>query len=246
LKIWRYVDLAKFVGMLATGKLHFTCISDFKDPYEGWLPRSYMKALTDLNRTYLDQMRQTRDAIADHYPSIDPDKLDTVVQDAQRHLNMQQLFRETNSKFGAICWHINEGESEAMWQLYGAAGSGIAIESTKDRLERALTGDGIHIDAVRYMNFEDDPIEKGHRYLMPFIKRKSFEHERELRAIVMLPESGKGALMPCDMDTLIAKIHIAPGAPPFYADAVRYVIDRADAKITAPVMPSRQLDAPDY
>lgn len=246
MKIWRYVDLAKFVNMLATGTLRFTCISEFKDPYEGWLPRSYMTTLMHLNQAYLDQMQQTSDAIAIRYPHADPAQLDTVVKDAQRKLNVQHLLRETNAKFGATCWHINEDESDAMWQLYVAAGNGIAIESTEERLKSALKGDGIHIDRVRYMNFDDDPIDKGHRDLMPFIKRKSFAHEQELRAIVMLPEPGKGTAISCDMKTLIAKIHIAPGAPAFYADTVRYVIERAEADIEAPVVPSKLLDPPDY
>ncbi len=246
MKIWRYIDLAKFVNMIATGTVRFTCISEFKDPYEGWLPRSYIKALMDLNRSYLDQMQQTRDAIAAHYPHADPAHLDAIVRYGERRLNMLQLLRETNAKFGATCWHINDHESEAMWQLYGPAGNGIAIESTQARLESAMQGDGIHIDRVRYMNFDDDPIEKGHRHIMPFIKRASFAHEQELRAIVKLPAPGKGTAIACDMNTLIAKIHIAPGAPSFYADTVRYVIERAEAKIEAPVVLSRLLDPPDY
>jgi hypothetical protein len=57
LKIWRYVDLAKFVHMLATGTLYFPCATtELKDPYEGWLPRSHIKALMQINRGILDQM----------------------------------------------------------------------------------------------------------------------------------------------------------------------------------------------
>jgi hypothetical protein len=37
--------------MLATGTLHFACVSSFKDPFEGWLPRSYMEAMVNLTRT---------------------------------------------------------------------------------------------------------------------------------------------------------------------------------------------------
>ena len=163
---------------------------------------------------------------------------------------MPPRLEEINEKFGASCWHINEGESEAMWRLYGATGAGIAIESTSERLE-AATKDAaphaVHIDPVRYMDFDQDPIDKGgHRHLMGFIKRKSFEHERELRAVVMLPESGKGAGIPCDMNTLIARIHIAPLAEPYYVDAVRYVTDHADPRLNAPVVVSKLLDAPDY
>jgi hypothetical protein len=236
--------------MLATSSVYFACISSFKDPYEGWLPRSYIDAMVKLNRTYLDQMRQTQNAMVALRPSINRAQLDNVGLDAERGLCTSQLLRETNAKFGASCWHINDGESEAMWQIYGAVGGGIAIESTRERLEAALKGTAphvVHIDPVRYMNFDDDPIDKvGHRHLMGFIKRKSFEHEREMRAVVMLPEPGQGAAVPCDMNTLIAQIRIAPLADPYYTDAVRYVIDRAGTKLEAPMVVSRLMNKPDY
>ena len=165
-------------------------------------------------------------------------------------MHTPRLLKQINEKFGASCWHINEGESEAMWRLYGPAGAGIAIESTRERLEAAMKDSAphpVHTDPVRYMDFDNDPIDKGgHRHLMGFIKRKSFEHERELRALVMLPEPGRGASVPCDMNTLIARIHIAPLAKQHYIDAVRYVIDHADPRLDAPVEISKLMNAPDY
>ena len=228
MKIWRYVDLQKFVNMLATRTLHFACVSSFNDPYEGWLPRSYVEANVAL-------IRGT------------PETLEISLEDASK-IHMQGL-KEMIEKYGANCWHINEGESEAMWRLYGDAGAEIAIESTRERLEDAMRGSGpyrVHIEPVRYMDFDNDPIDKGHRHQLSFIKRRSFEHERELRAVVKLPEPGKGVSQRCSMDTLIAKIHIAPQARQYYIDAVRWVIDHADPKLDAPVEISKLFDRPDY
>jgi hypothetical protein len=247
MKIWRYIDLAKFVNMLATGTLYFPCATtELTDPFEGWLPRSHMKAMMELTRATLDQMKTVRDAIIARNPAHDRAPLDALDQHTQRVLNMQQLLRDTNAKFGVSCWHINEGESAAMWQLYAAAGSGIAIEATRARLEGALRGDGINVDQVRYMDFDADEIEKGHKHYGLFIKRKSFAHEQELRATIKLSNAGSGIAVPCDMGALIAQIHIAPQAPAYYADAVRYIVERTHPKITAPVVPSRLLDPPDY
>ena len=47
-----------------------------------------------------------------------------------------------------------------MWQLYTAAGQGVAIESTKARLEGALRGEGIIVDQVRYMDFDSTRLKK--------------------------------------------------------------------------------------
>jgi hypothetical protein len=152
--------------------------------------------------------------------------LDHILEEAQRKLNVQKLRREATGKFGVSCWHINEHESEAMWQLYTTAGQGVAIESTKARLERALRGEGIIVDLVRYMDFESDEIEKGHKHYGLFLKRKSFAHEQELRATIRLPTPGTGTAVPCDLNALIAQIHVFPKAPLYYAEAVRYAAAR--------------------
>ncbi len=244
--MWRYLDFGKFVSMLKTGSIYFACTSELNDPFEGWLPRSHIDAFIKLNRATLDQMRSTRDSIAARYPDRDPAPLDLVVKNAEDRLNFQKLLQSVNLKFGVSCWHINEEESAAMWQLYGSMGSGIAIESTNALLEAELNGDGIVIDQVRYMDFDRDEIDKGHRHYGLFIKRKSFVHEQELRATILLPTPGKGALVKCDLNTMITKIHISPSAPQYYVDAVKYVVGHADKKIDAPVMASRLLHAPDY
>ena len=236
LKIWRYVDLAKFVA----------CPSELKDPYEGWLPRSHMKALMEINRGVLDQMKSAQDTFLAQHPTRDRAPFDALLQDARRKLDLQKQLREANSNFGVNCWHINEHESESMWQLYTAAGQGIAIETTKARLEAALKGDGINVDQVRYADFDRDEIDKGHRHYGLFLKRKSFAHEQELRATILLPKPGSGTLVPCDLGGLIAKIHIFPKAPSYYADAVRYAAERADPAIKAPVVTSKLLDPSDY
>ncbi len=211
LKIWRYVDFAKFMHMLATGTLYFPCVTELKDPYEGWMPRSHIKALTEMNRGILDRMERAYHDILAQLPATARDRVpvDAIIADARRKLDLQSVLPEVNRKFGVSCWHVNEHESEAMWQLYSAAGQGIAIESTKARLEGALKGDGIHVDRVRYMNFDTDEIEKGHRNYGLFLKRKSFEHEQELRATILLPAPGTGTAVPCDLKALIVQIQFS-------------------------------------
>jgi hypothetical protein len=244
LKIWRYVDFAKFVDMLATMSLYFACTSQMTDPYEGWMPRSHIAALTGLNDTYLIQMKDACDKALALRPQLAPTAFDGILEDARRKLDLTRVLREVNLKFGLNCWHINDDESEAMWRLYASAGNGIAIESTADKLKNSLRTDGIIIDRVRYMNFERDEIEKGHEHYGLFLKRTAFAHEMELRATILLPTPGVGAVVPCDIGSLITNIHIAPEAPTFYADAVQYIIDRSDLVTKPPVLRSRLLEDP--
>jgi hypothetical protein len=110
-KIWRYVDLAKFMSILATKALYFPCATtELKDPYEGWLPRSHMKAIMGIHSAVLDQMRNTQNSFLDQNPTRDRAPFDALLEDTESKLNLQQLLRETNSKFGVSCWHINEDE----------------------------------------------------------------------------------------------------------------------------------------
>jgi hypothetical protein len=109
-----------------------------------------------------------------------------------------------------------------------------------------LTISSIIGDRVRYMEFDTDEIEKGHRHHGLFIKRKSFGCEQELRATILLHRPGRDTLVPCDQDALIAQIHVFPKAPSYYADAVKYAVERTKPEIKASVIISRLLDPPYY
>ncbi len=128
MKIWRYVDLPKFVSMLATRTLHFAPVSSFEDPYEGWLPRSYMEAMVNLTRTLLDEQRQLHNHLIASKPSIDRAQLENIIRDAERKLHMPQIIKDLNKKSVRAVGTSMKAKSEAMWRLYGPAGAGIAIE----------------------------------------------------------------------------------------------------------------------
>jgi len=149
--------------------------------------------------------------------------------------------------FGISCWHQNEHESEAMWKLYSASGQGIAIESTDVKLKKAITDTkGLIIDKVRYMDFDNDPIEKGHRHYRLFLKRKSFDHERELRATVLLPEVGKGVYVPCDLDILISSIHLSPFVPEYFKIVVQALCIGKTRILRKDIHQSKLFDEPNY
>ena len=42
-KIWRYMDLTRFLLLLARGSLFFASLSQLDDPYEGYMPRDVYK-----------------------------------------------------------------------------------------------------------------------------------------------------------------------------------------------------------
>jgi len=246
-KIWRYIDLQKYVSLLATRSLYFPRPSSFHDPYEGWLPKSHIAAYAQMSQNFIDQHDALRGQVAALYPGADlapfnagiDANLETYIAHARTMLT------ETAERFGVSCWHRGDYESESMWRAYPA--ECVAIESTVGRLADAARHDKtITISAVRYADFENDPIEKGHREYLLFMKRKSFAHEQELRACAFLGVGTGGALLLYDLDGLVAQIHISPRATPAFRQSVIDISAGTIGTLNKPILASRLYEKPDY
>jgi len=220
--------------LLTTRSLYFACPSELNDPYEGSFTRSEAKALSEMVQRTADGML----ALRPHFAIKSANSL-AVFDQTMR--SFQQKVREsagmTARRFGVCCWHMSDYESDAMWKLYTASGQGVAIESTVSNLRASLGGrQDIQIDAVRYVDFDKDPIEKGHRHYFLFQKRKSFEHEREMRATIPLPKEGIGTLVPCDLDVLVNQVHVSPLVAGYVKDAVEGLCYGAARPLRKPVL----------
>lgn len=247
--IWKYMDLAKFISLLSNNSLYFACPIEFNDPYEGHLPVSHIKAIADIQHRFIEEQRGVWRQLAAQAPNLDlsakQTEFDKILDD---YIKESPSVREqVVRKFGVSCWHQNQHESEAMWRIYSAAGQGIAIESTVAQLyESILLKDGLYIDDVRYADFQNDPIIKGHKHYGLMMKRKSFEHEKEIRALKMLPEEGKGMLLKCDINVLINRIHISPYAPSYFQEAVEFMCKGQVQILNKPIIHSDLLKKPAY
>jgi hypothetical protein len=74
-----------------------------------------------------------------------------------------------------------------MWKIYATEDAGIAIRSTVGRLKRALDSYidyPVTISSVSYINYDTDIIPENYLLHPMFFKRKSYEYENELRALV--------------------------------------------------------------
>jgi hypothetical protein len=120
------------------------------------------------------------------------------------------------------CWHMNEHESAAMWKLYSRSSEAIGIRSTDARL-RACLPDDINIGTVKYIDYHGDSYVAEGNVAFPYVhKRRSFELERELRAVMWkLSEAvsfnlsyrpaDKGQGVTVELSELTEKIFVAPG-----------------------------------
>ncbi|MBK6701433.1 MAG: DUF2971 domain-containing protein [Saprospiraceae bacterium] len=157
-KVWRYMDLSKFLSLLETSSLYFTRSDKFIDPYEGTIPKITSEKIS----TYFTEF-------------------DNACEMQNELLNLFDL----NRKLTLInCWYQSEYESDAMWHLY--SNKGIAIQTTFEKLKNSFnnSNDNVLIGQVKYIDYNIE----GMFYLnalTPFLfKRISFEHEKEIRAVI--------------------------------------------------------------
>ncbi len=137
-----------------------------------------------------------------------------------------------------------------MWKVYLKSNEGIAIQSREGGLHDCLRASGkeILVESVKYIDYETDSLPDA-GLLTPFLhKRKSFEHERELRAlfadnsalteIVTKDRKSRpggisfasGLPIPVDLDRLIERVFVAPTAPGWFQELVKSVLEKYDLK----------------
>ena len=83
--------------------------------------------------------------------------------------------------FFVNCWHSSEHESAALWEIYGLK-AGLALRSNIGRLKRGITSnEQFFIGTVKYVDYSTYALPTNNLLLPAFLKRKSFDHEKEIR-----------------------------------------------------------------
>jgi hypothetical protein len=121
-----------------------------------------------------------------------------------------------------------------MWKLYGEAKDAVAIETDYGTLASVLP-DYAHIGLVKYIDYEREWLPEWNTFYPFMHKRKSFEHEREVRVVIQehaRTESGEfglshdlanpllGVAIDIDVSRLVKRIYVSPTASPWFLDVV--------------------------
>jgi hypothetical protein len=74
-------------------------------------------------------------------------------------------------------------------------------------------------------------IPDGNAFHALFYKRRSFEHEHELRAALLRPPSEAkepipGLYVPCDVNILIDEIFVSPESPNWFKELVSSILEK--------------------
>lgn len=198
------MDFVTYVSILENRKLFFRRSDKFDDKYEGSTPQANI----------------------DKYKGA----FSKIYKLAVETRKWQKKWIYIN------CWHMNDYESAAMWKLYGRNEASIAIQSTYARLKKDLLqgefSKNIHFGFVNYIDYKKDCIPDDNLLWPLFHKRRSFEHERELR--VLIDESDKnhylivgkksnpkeGVYVQVDVEQLATAIYVSPTSPPWFFNLV--------------------------
>lgn len=226
--VWRYLDLAKLIWLLDTEKLHFSRLDLLNDPHEGAIP-PLLALLRD---------QEFRQSGAGH------------LLDQAPRINEQSRRASYVS-----CWHRGNAESEAMWRLYCPNDSGVAIQTTYEKLVLSIEHDpGSFIGNVTYIDYESQGFPLNNLFYPIMHKRASFAHENEVRIVkvigehVMTPGPGGPPSVTLDWTpaATIDSIYVNPYAPEFYFEVVRTILHRVAPTLETKLRWSPMRGAPTY
>jgi hypothetical protein len=224
--VWRYMDLPRFLSLLSSRTLYFARGDKFEDPYEGQLPDEVLGNIKSHN-----------------------------IDNPQVFEMWRQFGKNSQYENYISCWYMADHESAAMWKLYSANGVGVAVVSTYSALKSSL--DGTHqqvvLGLVKYgVEHLVNRKTMGNGYEYWYSKRKSFEHEREIRAVIWLPiggtsagfakkagkpvevsypvmtgrESPPGLSISVDLQALVHRVLVSPGSPSWVVPVVEDVMTK--------------------
>lgn len=217
------MDFTKYVTVLQNSSLYFAQLRIMEDKHEGTLTANDRKIIQGT----VDREENTTDEVR-----------------ANRKNHQVDLFTSGRNTIYISCWHMNRHESAAMWKLYMKSDEGIAIRTTLGDMRKAfkLTPETVHPFAVKYIDYSKDTIiEDGITVFGPAVrKRKSFEHEAEMRLawwcsgeteqgdtpIAVGPpflDHGPGRNIKVILSDLVQQVYVSPTSPIWIKDMVENV-----------------------
>lgn len=244
IKVWRYMDIAKFIALIQTGKLYFARSDRLGDPFEGSVPR-----LVSKTADYILEIRQ-RNPDFEAYTDMDDEQLKNMFQ------SLSQARKKITKKIYINCWHMNEHESEAMWRLYSKSNESVCVQARYDKLSNLLSED-FNLGMVTYIEYDQELISSDN-LLTPFMhKRKSYEHEKEIRAVTwdLIFENKEkkeicaslrdgGIAVRVNLNELIDVVYVNPLSPDWFRNIVESICRKYE--VDCDVRQSKLIDKPLY
>ena len=200
--LWKYLDLYKFLSLVQSKQLYFSCLNDFDDVME-LAPKS-LSYYIGINKRIADVRPESRN---NNIPSHEYDNKQFHILDALEGL------RRVREKLFCSSFYSAEGESKAMWNIYSGI-DGIALKFKSSLLidyiynyyNQHLKDDYlISSDYVKYESIiearaydDDGNIILDKSIPGPFVKDNSYSHENEYRIILESKSESKRPIVNID------------------------------------------------
>lgn len=211
------MDFSKYVAMIASQTLFFSRLDQLDDPFEGAMGSE------DTQETWCNHyLKFFKDGIRNPPPGYVFSMSDQDVELAATRLLND--FRNGNVRKAQTtfvnCWYESDEESDAMWRLYSEQSKyAVAIQTTVGRL-RKCTDKQITVGRIRYIDYCKSYPDISFPH---FFKRRSFEHEREVRAVILDMKAEPQVLgkpLGVDLQSLIVGVKVSPLSPSWFLDVV--------------------------
>ena len=194
----RYMDFWKFEDLFTSQTLFFCRADKFKDPLEETISKK------GIHRTSKSDI-----AFSNTAKFREP-----AYETAADYRNTAKACTFVN------CWHINDNESQAMWDAYTETPNSVLVISTAECLAASVK-QPVFGAAVKYVS-EDEPRTEFDERSLFFYKDVAFAFEREFRLLIDLMMFG-GSIrrdppddfyrrVPVDLNTLVWAIQPHPQA----------------------------------
>lgn len=229
-KLWRYMDLAKFLSLLEYSSLFFTRLDHFQDPFEGAI--GYKRNEASWETKELEWRKRWIEASKSKNICLSDGELQVLAE--QEFNNYRENIKKLRTRNYVSCWHQSDYESEAMWKLYTRdSKQGIAIQTTFKRLYQALPPTPQpSFGMVKYINYNEYNNGNSKKSFQPidapWYKRESFAHEKEFRIIVeddrKVGFRDWNKTITVNLNLLIENIYISPEADKWFAELVKDII----------------------
>ena len=202
-----------------------------------------MLSTSTLHCTRVDCLDDTQEGsweqfgVFDAYKSMGPEQV-----------KLLEYWNKVYRTIGAVnCWHVNESESQQMWDEYVCQCGGVAITSTFNDLREVIkktdtSGRIATIGMMKYKQFQQNPANGFGTFLDYFTyKHKDFKHENELRVLILAmgiqQKPGKkipkeGLKLEINLNDLISEVYVYTGSQSWKLDLICRLVSDYNLNVT--------------
>ncbi len=251
-RVWRYLDLAKFIWLIEKQKIYLSGMDSLNDPHEGSTPK-FLADHEDQQCLAIQRRRLVREFGDDLGNQKFLAELPLFIDQNRRSRVRRQKDRR---EMYVNCWHLGNSESETMWRLYCPDNNGVAIQTSYDKLVKSIANDSeLYVGQVTYIDYESHGFPQDNIFYPVMHKRISFAHEQEVRLVKLrVPDNWgtpqefcpPGISIDWPLKPIIDGIYVTPYAPEYLYDVVCAIVRSIAPNLKDRVHWSKMRAAPVY